>query len=72
MSKFSRIIRRMTKYLRKAVSSPYSYNCKRIPKDAEDQVEAAMGAAKAIKDVHGTAYTVREFNLVFSLQLHDQ
>ncbi|KAK7689355.1 hypothetical protein QCA50_007146 [Cerrena zonata] len=39
------------------ISSPYSYNCKRIPKDAEDQVEAAMGAAKAIKDVHGTAYT---------------
>ena len=30
----------------------------RVPKDAEDQIEAAMGAAKAIKDVHGTAYTV--------------
>ncbi|KAI0070746.1 hypothetical protein K474DRAFT_1631397 [Panus rudis PR-1116 ss-1] len=38
------------------LSSPYSYSCKRIPKDAEDQVEAAMGAAKAVKEVHGTTF----------------
>ena len=40
------------------VSTPYSFSCKRTPKDAEDQLEAALGAAKAITQVHGTAYTV--------------
>ncbi|CAL1710857.1 unnamed protein product [Somion occarium] len=39
------------------ISTPYSYTCKRIPKDAEDQIEAAMGAVKAIKSVHGTPFT---------------
>ncbi|KIY52782.1 peptidase M14, carboxypeptidase A, partial [Fistulina hepatica ATCC 64428] len=39
------------------VSSPYSYSCKRLPKDAEDQLEAALGAAKAIKSIHGAQYT---------------
>jgi len=39
------------------LSTPYSYSCNKAPKDAEDQVEAAMGAARAIKAVHGTVFT---------------
>ncbi|KAH8078719.1 peptidase M14 [Cristinia sonorae] len=39
------------------LSSPYSYSCKRAPKDAEDQIEAAMGAARSTKAVHGTVFT---------------
>ncbi|KAJ3486374.1 hypothetical protein NLI96_g4275 [Meripilus lineatus] len=39
------------------LSAPFSYTCKRDPKDAEDQIEAAMGAARAIKEVHGTVFT---------------
>ena len=38
------------------VSSPYSYSCKRLPKDAEDLMEAALGASNALKKVHGTDY----------------
>ena len=34
------------------ISAPFSYSCKRLPKDAEDQAEAMFGAARAIKDVH--------------------
>ncbi|TFK23888.1 Zn-dependent exopeptidase [Coprinopsis marcescibilis] len=34
------------------ISSPYSYSCKRVPKDGEDQAEAAFGVVHAIKDVH--------------------
>lgn len=52
------------------VSSPYSYNCKRIPKDAEDQIEAAMGAAKAIKNAHGTAFTVSELIILAFLIIY--
>ncbi|KAF9472375.1 peptidase M14 [Pholiota conissans] len=40
------------------LSSPYSYTCKRTPKDAEDQIEAALGACHALKSVHGTAFKV--------------
>ena len=40
------------------VSSPYSFSCKRVPKDAEDQLEAASGAASAIGRVHAIPYTV--------------
>lgn len=38
------------------LSIPYSYSCKRIPKDAEDQIEAAMGATHALRQVHGTDF----------------
>lgn len=41
------------------VSSPFSYSCKRYPKAAEDQAEAAMGAMFALKQVHGTSFSVR-------------
>lgn len=41
------------------VSSPYSYSCEKVPKDAEDQLEAAMGATNAIKQVHGTTFMVQ-------------
>ncbi|KAH6901555.1 preprocarboxypeptidase A2 [Coprinopsis sp. MPI-PUGE-AT-0042] len=34
------------------ISAPFSYSCKRLPKDAEDQAEAAFGAARAIQDIH--------------------
>ena len=40
------------------VSAPFSYSCTKVPKDAEDQIEAAMGAASAIKAAHGVAFTV--------------
>jgi len=41
------------------VSSPYSYSCKRFPKDAENLIEAATGAAYALKSVYGTLFNVR-------------
>ena len=40
------------------VSTPYSYSCKRFAKDAEDQLEAAMGASHSLKTVHGTVFRV--------------
>ena len=40
------------------VSSPFSHSCKKRPKDAEDLIEAALGAASAIKSAHGTTFTV--------------
>ncbi|KAF9787846.1 peptidase M14 [Thelephora terrestris] len=40
------------------ISSPYSFSCKRVPKDAEDQLEAASGAASALTSVHAVPYTV--------------
>lgn len=40
------------------VSSPYSFSCKRVPKDAEDQLEAASGAAAAIGRVHAVPYSI--------------
>ncbi|OCH89190.1 hypothetical protein OBBRIDRAFT_794542 [Obba rivulosa] len=39
------------------ISTPFSYSCKKVPKDAEDQIEAALGAIRAIKQTHGTAFT---------------
>jgi len=39
------------------VSSPFSYSCDELPPDAEDQIEAGLGAAQAIKAVHGTQFT---------------
>jgi len=38
------------------LSSPYSYSCNRMPKDAEDQLEAALGAANALRQAHGTYF----------------
>ncbi len=40
------------------MSTPFSYSCKKYPKDAEDLLEAALGAAHAIKQIHGTPFTV--------------
>ncbi|KAF9459263.1 peptidase M14 [Collybia nuda] len=40
------------------LSSPYSYSCKRLPGDAEDQIEAGLGAARALMDVHGTSFAM--------------
>ncbi|KAI0764918.1 hypothetical protein C8Q74DRAFT_1284717 [Fomes fomentarius] len=39
------------------LSIPFSWSCKKTPKDAEDQLEAALGAAHAIKETHGTVFT---------------
>lgn len=36
------------------LSSPFSYSCKKTPKDAEDQIEAGLGAARAMQLTHGT------------------
>ncbi|KAF9332702.1 Carboxypeptidase A4 [Podila minutissima] len=38
--------------------SPFGADCDKTPKDDEDIIEAAMGAAKALKDVHGTKFAV--------------
>ena len=40
------------------VSTPYSYSCKRFANDAEDQLEAAMGASHSLKAAHGTVFMV--------------
>ncbi|KAL9709685.1 hypothetical protein Ac2012v2_007425 [Leucoagaricus gongylophorus] len=40
------------------ISSPFSYSCERLPKDAEDLIEAATGAANALKSVYGTLFDV--------------
>ncbi|KZT71070.1 hypothetical protein DAEQUDRAFT_707371 [Daedalea quercina L-15889] len=39
------------------LSTPFAYSCKKTPKDAEDQIEAAHGAARAIRLAHGTSFT---------------
>ncbi|KAI0037176.1 hypothetical protein K488DRAFT_75503 [Vararia minispora EC-137] len=39
------------------LSAPYSYSCKKYPKDAEDQMEAISGAASAVRRTHGTVFT---------------
>jgi extracellular matrix protein 14 len=43
------------------VSSPFSYTCKRLPKDAENQLEAALGAVSALRKPYGTSFIVRRF-----------
>lgn len=35
------------------ISAPFSYSCEVYPPDAEDQIEAALGAAQAASRVHG-------------------
>lgn len=37
-----------------SVTYPFSYSCDEIPADAEDLIEAALGAARANHQVHGT------------------
>jgi len=39
------------------LSTPFSYSCKKDPKDAEDQLEAISGAAHAVKKAHGTIFS---------------
>jgi len=38
--------------------TPFGADCSKIPKDDEDIMEAGMGAAKALKDVHGKKFAV--------------
>lgn len=40
------------------VSSPFSYTCKKMPKDAENQLEASLGAINALKKPFGTSFMV--------------
>jgi len=39
------------------IAMPFSFSCKRMPLDAEDLLEAALGAADASAKVHSTWYT---------------
>ncbi|KAH0578775.1 hypothetical protein H2248_002972 [Termitomyces sp. 'cryptogamus'] len=39
------------------LSSPFSYSCSSIPKDAEDQLEAGLGGAWTMSQVYGTTVT---------------
>ncbi|KAJ7480268.1 peptidase M14 [Mycena galericulata] len=41
------------------LAAPYSYKCDKLPKDAEDQMEALLGAAQAGRGVYGTGFAVR-------------
>ncbi|KAG8699888.1 putative metallocarboxypeptidase ecm14 [Ceratobasidium sp. 394] len=36
---------------------PYSFSCDQIPPHAEDIIEAALGATKALRETHNVAYT---------------
>ncbi|KAF8983125.1 Carboxypeptidase A4 [Entomortierella lignicola] len=38
--------------------SPFGADCSKIPRDDEDIMEAALGAAKSLRDVYGTKYAV--------------
>ncbi|KAF9953392.1 Carboxypeptidase A4 [Mortierella alpina] len=38
--------------------SPFGADCSEVPKDNEDITEAGLGAAKALKDVHGKKFAV--------------
>ncbi|KAF9562216.1 Carboxypeptidase A4 [Mortierella alpina] len=38
--------------------SPFGGDCSKVPKDNEDITEAGLGAAKALKDVHGKKFAV--------------
>ena len=35
---------------------PYSYSCSDFPGDAETLMEAGLGVARALRNVHGTVY----------------
>lgn len=38
--------------------TPFGGDCQEVPKDEEDIIEGGMVAAKALKDVHGTKFSV--------------
>jgi len=40
------------------LATPYSYSCKRVAKDAEDQIEAAHGGAQALRSSYGTVFKI--------------
>lgn len=49
------------------LSSPFSYSCRVIPKDAEDQIEAGLGAARALQMTYGTEIaTGRLCNMLYT------
>jgi hypothetical protein len=54
---------------RPVVSTPFSYSCRKDPKDAEDQLEAISGAAHAMKKSHGTQFTVSPVSRSLSLSV---
>ncbi|VDB95659.1 unnamed protein product [Peniophora sp. CBMAI 1063] len=39
------------------LSTPFSFSCSKTPRDAEDLLEAAHGAAFAVRGTHGAAFT---------------
>jgi len=41
-----------------AILYPFAYTCDRLPRDAEDIAEAAWGAAKAARNIHGRYFEV--------------
>lgn len=45
------------------VSSPFSYSCKKLAQDAENQLEAALGAVSALHKAHATTFVVRSLSL---------
>src|SRR6267378_4430482 len=49
-----------------SVSTPFSYSCKKSPKDAEDQLEAISGAAHVMKKSHGTVFTVSTVSFLWT------
>lgn len=51
------------------VSIPFSWSCKKTPKDAEDLLEAALRATNAIKQAHGTVFTVRNLCIILRFLL---
>lgn len=51
------------------VSSPFSFTCDAMPKDAENQLEAALGAISALKKPYGTSFVVRPFPYVMTSQI---
>lgn len=47
----------LSRLTRATVSTPYSYSCQIYPPDAEDLIEAALGAAQASFKIHGHHFT---------------
>ncbi|KAJ7158035.1 hypothetical protein C8R43DRAFT_996655 [Mycena crocata] len=39
------------------LATPFSYKCDKMPRDAEDQMEALLGTAQAAKAMYGTPFT---------------
>ena len=47
----------LSRLTRATVSAPFSYTCQIYPPDAEDLIEAALGAAQASLKIHGHHFT---------------